>query len=84
MFPRAGAARDGERRPPAWAQWQWMSQYRVWEANREVFLWPENWIDPTLRHDASPFFTELMQDLKQGDLTTDLVDVSTGTLGNHS
>jgi Tc toxin complex TcA C-terminal TcB-binding domain/Neuraminidase-like domain/FHA domain/Putative peptidoglycan binding domain len=55
-----------------WGQWQWMSQYRVWEANREVFLWPENWIDPTLRHDASPFFSDLMQDLSQGDLTRDV------------
>ena len=35
------ASADGD-----WLQWQWMSQYRVWEANREVFLFPENWIDP--------------------------------------
>src|SRR5262249_51471003 len=25
-------------------QWQWMKRYRVWEANRKVFLWPENWL----------------------------------------
>jgi hypothetical protein len=25
-------------------QWQWMKRYRVWQANREVFLWPENWL----------------------------------------
>ena len=39
----------------SWAQWEWMSQYRVWEANREVFLFPENWIDPTLRKSATTF-----------------------------
>jgi hypothetical protein len=63
-----------------WGQWQWMSQYRVWEANREVFLWPENWLEPTLRHDASPFFTDLMQDLKKGDLTA---DTATTALQNY-
>ncbi len=23
-------------------RWEWMKRYRVWEANREIFLWPEN------------------------------------------
>ena len=23
-------------------RWQWMQRYRVWEANRKVFLYPEN------------------------------------------
>src|SRR5208283_5065059 len=27
-----------------WSQWEWMSRYRIWEANREVFLYPENWL----------------------------------------
>ncbi len=25
-------------------RWDWMQRYRVWEANRKVFLYPENWI----------------------------------------
>jgi Salmonella virulence plasmid 28.1kDa A protein len=33
-----------------WSQWQWMSRYRVWQANREVFLFPENWMDPCEVH----------------------------------
>ena len=61
------ATADGD-----WLQWQWMSQYRVWQANREVFLFPENWIDPTLRSDKSPFFADLQQDLSEGDLTADV------------
>ncbi|MGL1608702.1 neuraminidase-like domain-containing protein, partial [Vibrio parahaemolyticus] len=36
--------------------WSWMSKYRVWQANREVFLYPENWLDPDLRDDATPTF----------------------------
>ena len=54
-----------------WPQWNWMSQYRAWEANREVFLFPENWIEPTLRSTKSNFFSQLEQQLQQGDLTTD-------------
>jgi hypothetical protein len=52
-------------------QWEWMKRYRVWQANREVFLWPENWLDPELRDDQSPFFKETMGELLQGDLGED-------------
>lgn len=50
-------------------QWQWMSRYRVWEANRKVFLWPENWLEPELRDDQSSFFKETMSELLQSDIT---------------
>ena len=40
-------------------RWDWMQRYRVWEANRKVFLYPENWIESNLRDDKSPFFKEL-------------------------
>ena len=52
-------------------QWAWMKRYRVWEANRKVFLWPENWLEPELRDDQSPFFKEAMSELLQGDITED-------------
>lgn len=39
-------------------RWEWMKNYRMWEANRKVFLYPENWIEPSLRDDKSPFFLE--------------------------
>ena len=52
-------------------QWTWMQRYRVWEANREVFLWPENWIKPELRDDKSPFFTAFENTLRQSDTTSD-------------
>lgn len=28
--------------------WKWMNNYQVWEANRTVFLYPENWLEPEL------------------------------------
>ena len=36
--------------------WEWMKRYRVWEANREIFLFPENWMDPELRLDKTDLF----------------------------
>ena len=52
-------------------RWLWMKNYRVWEANRKVFLYPENWIEPSLRHDKTPFFIELEALLQQNPLTKD-------------
>ena len=51
-------------------RWNWMQKYRVWEANRKVFLYPENWISPELRDDKSPFYRELESELLQKDINT--------------
>jgi peptidoglycan hydrolase-like protein with peptidoglycan-binding domain len=50
------------------SQWEWMKRYRVWQANREVFLWPENWLYPELRDNQSGFFQTTMSTLLQGDI----------------
>ncbi len=55
-------------------QWQWMKNYRVWEANRKVFLYPENWIEPELRDDKSPFFRDLENELLQNETTEEHVE----------
>lgn len=54
---------------PQWAQWEWMKNYRVWEANRKIWLYPENWIEPQLRDHKTPFFKELEDELLQGEVT---------------
>ena len=59
---------------PKWRQWKWMKQYRVWEANRKVFLYPENWIEPELRDEKSPFFKDLENELMQNDVTNDTAE----------
>jgi len=46
-------------------EWVWRKNYRVWEANRKVFLWPENYIEPELRDDKTPLFEELESTLLQ-------------------
>ena len=52
-------------------QWPWRKRYRVWEANRRVFLFPENWLEPELRDDKSPFFKDIESQLLQSDITED-------------
>ena len=52
-------------------RWEWMKRYRVWQANREVFLTPENWLYPELRDDQSPMFKKTLSALLQGDMTDD-------------
>ena len=49
--------------------WPWLEHYRVWQANREVFLYPENYIEPNLRQQKTPIFTDLENSLKQIDIT---------------
>ena len=56
------------------AQWSWMKNYRVWEANRKVFFYPENWVEPELRDDKSPFFLELERHLAQAELDDEYVE----------
>ncbi len=57
-----------------WKRWEWMRNYRVWEANRKVFLYPENWIEPELRDNKSPFFEEFETELLQGEATDERVE----------
>jgi hypothetical protein len=59
---------------PAWRWWKWMRKYRVWEANRKVFLWPENWIEPELKKDRSSFFKDLENELLQNEINQDTVE----------
>ena len=61
-------------------QWEWMKRYRVWEANRKVFLFPENWLEPELRDDKSSFFKEIESELLQSDITD---DTATSALLNY-
>ncbi len=52
-----------------WKRWEWMANFRVWEANRKIFLWPENWLEPDLRDDKSELYVKAEQTLQQNPLT---------------
>lgn len=51
------------------AWWPWLSNYRIWEANRKIFLYPESYIDPTLRGDRTDLFRKLQDELQQSSIT---------------
>lgn len=60
-------------------QWnEWRKVYRVWEANRQVFCYPENYVLPELRKDKSPIFKDLETELNQNELTEDNVQTFFG------
>lgn len=48
--------------------WEWMRSYQTWEANRKVFLYPENWLDPTLRDNKSELFKDFEAKIMQTNL----------------
>lgn len=55
-------------------KWNWMSKYRVWEANRKVFIFPENWIDPAFRDDKSTAFEAFESNLLKAPITKEHID----------
>lgn len=55
-------------------QWEWMKRYRMWEANRKIFLFPENWLEPEFRDDKSFMFSQLESTLLQSDVTNDTAE----------
>jgi hypothetical protein len=57
-------------------EWGWMKNYRVWEANRKVFTYPENWIEPELRDDKTQFFGELESELIQTEVTKESAEIA--------
>ena len=51
------------------ASWEWTRNYRVWEANRKVFLFPENYLEPPLRDDKTPLFADLEAELLASEIS---------------
>ncbi|MDO4272267.1 MAG: neuraminidase-like domain-containing protein [Eubacteriales bacterium] len=58
--------------PDIW--WEWLMDYRTWEANRKVFLYPENYLEPDQRSSKTELFGELENILKQGEATSETVE----------
>jgi hypothetical protein len=54
-----------------WKQWQWMSRFRIWQANREVFLYPENWLIESQRPNRTENYQTFEQEVRQAESTAD-------------
>ncbi len=57
-------------------QWEWMRNYPTWEANRKVFLYPQNYLKQEWRSDKTPFFKELEDELMQHDISMDKAETA--------
>ncbi|MTI86960.1 MAG: hypothetical protein FH748_03210 [Balneolaceae bacterium] len=57
-------------------EWEWRKNYRVWEANRKVFLYPENYIEPSLRDNKTHLFEELEDELLQENISTEAAEMA--------
>jgi len=55
-------------------QWKVRGRFRFWQANRRIFLHPENWLEPEFRDDKSHLYQELEGTLLQGDVSDELVE----------
>ncbi|MEP7107393.1 MAG: neuraminidase-like domain-containing protein [Ferruginibacter sp.] len=56
--------------------WTWMKNENVWESNRRVFTYPENWLEPAFRTIKSSFFKDLEGELLQADITEEGAQVA--------
>ncbi|HEY1749693.1 MAG TPA: neuraminidase-like domain-containing protein [Caulobacteraceae bacterium] len=52
--------------PEAW--WAWLTAYRIWEANRKIYLYPENYVDPELLQGASPIYYQFKDEILQNEI----------------
>lgn len=56
-------------------EWEsWRKKYRLWEANRKVFFNAENYTEPELRLDKSPFFEDQEIELLQAEISDENVE----------
>jgi hypothetical protein len=66
-----GLTIDTSKIDPTW--WEWLQNYRVWEANRKVFLYPENYLSPDLRPSQSEAFKTMMSTMKCAQYGNDTI-----------
>ena len=54
-------------------KWAYMGRYTLLEAHRKVFLYPENWAEPSLRDNKSEQFQVLEATVLQNDVSTESI-----------
>lgn len=73
MNLEASVSIDMNNHDDEWDQWTWRKRYRLWEANRKVFLYPENWLIEAQRPNKSEIFAKFEEQAhQQADTATNL------------
>jgi SpoVK/Ycf46/Vps4 family AAA+-type ATPase len=62
-------------------KWEWRKRYRIWEASRKVFVYPENWLEPELRSPLAAF-RALAAELDRSLFRVDLSGVISKYIGD--
>ncbi|KAF5982605.1 toxin subunit [Fusarium coicis] len=52
-------------------EWEAKRHYNLWVSNMKLFLYPENWLDPSLRDDKSQLFEKLEVSLMKKHLSSE-------------
>ncbi|KAI9845918.1 MAG: hypothetical protein M1837_004454 [Sclerophora amabilis] len=60
-------------------RWKYMSKYTLWEANRNLFLYPENWIDPTFRDNKTELFKTFESSIMRSNLDMQVINDAVST-----
>lgn len=58
------------------ANWDWMMSFQTWAANRQVFLYPENFVEPGIRKSKTDLFVTLENELSQSNVTDETVEAA--------
>jgi hypothetical protein len=53
--------------PEVW--WSWLGSFPYWQANRKVFLYPENYLEPGLRQDKTAEFKTFEDSMTSNEIT---------------
>lgn len=61
------------------AEWEWRRQYRLWQANRLIFLFPESYLLPSLRDNKTALFERIESELLSSDITEEAVEQAYAT-----
>lgn len=66
---------DSQQRPSIDTnEWEWMKHYSVAAGLKKLFVYVEDFLDPSLRDDKSAFFIEFESALKKSDITATSVE----------
>ncbi len=58
--------------PSTW--WSWIMDYTMWENNRRIFVYPENYLIPSVRHSKTELFKNVENALGQAAVTEGYIE----------
>ncbi|TND01232.1 MAG: hypothetical protein FD123_4266 [Bacteroidetes bacterium] len=57
-------------------EWEWIPDFRIWQAEQMLRTYPENYLQPTVRSTESDLFKSMMDELQGNDLTEEKAETA--------